>query len=222
MSTIKGLVIKDLLQLKKYKRSLIMYLVIFSFIAMNQESEIRYMLGTMITLFFGMFSIASFSYDEMSKADRYILTLPITRKDVVLSKYILVIGSTVIGSIIGVILSLVITLIINKQVTDIGELVIFALSGIFGIGLVESLQIPCIYKYGAEKGRLQIFIIIILIAFVIGAIVGIGERLGINLPLDNLSNIINNYLPIILIVATAIIYGISYTISYRIYSKKEM
>ena len=104
-----------------------MYLVIFSFMAMNQESEIRYMLGTMMTLFFGMFSIASFSYDEMSKADRYILTLPITKKEVVLSKYILVIGSTVIGSILGVILSFVITLMINKQVPNIGELIVFAI-----------------------------------------------------------------------------------------------
>ena len=54
----------------------------------------------MLTLGFGMFSMSSFNYDELNKADRYILTFSLTKKQVVVSKYILVIGSTVIVSIL--------------------------------------------------------------------------------------------------------------------------
>lgn len=224
MNIIKGLMIKDLLQLKSYKRTLIMYLIIFIFVSLSQKIEtgMNGMLVVMMTLGFGMFSIASFSYDEMAKADRYILTLPVTKKQVVLSKYIFVVIATIMGSVIGTILSFAITFIMSKQFPNIQELVTFALGGIFGIGLIECLQIPCIYKYGAEKGRMQIFMIMILLAFVIGGIVWIGEKMSINLSLDVLGNILNQYLPVILLIATAMIYMISYSISYRIYRKKEI
>lgn len=43
----------------------------------------------------------------------------------------------------------------------------------------------------------------------------------INLPINNILNIINNFLPIILIIATMAIYFISYNVSYRIYKDKE-
>lgn len=222
MNSIKGLIIKDLSQLKSYKRTLIIFIAIFVLTGIAQENTkgIGNMLVIMLTLGFGMFSIASFNYDEQAKADRYILTFPLTKKEIVISKYILVIGSTIIGAIVGTIISFAILFIINKEIPNIQELIAIALGGILGLGIVEGIQIPCIYKWGAEKGRIQLFIVVAAVTLFVTGIFYIGK--DIQLPMNSILNIINSLLPIILILATVIIYYISYRIAYKIYSKKEV
>ncbi len=224
MNIIKGLITKDLLQLKSYKRTLIIFIAIFILTGIAQENTkgIGSMIAIMLALGFGMFSIATFSYDEQAKADIYILTFPLTKKEIVLSKYVLVIVSTVIGAIIGTISSAVIVFAISKEIPNIQELISFILGGILGIGFIEAIQIPCIYKFGAEKGRIQIFIVIAIIAFLAGGIFFIIEKMNIDLQMNSILNIISHFLPIILILTTAIIYGISYKVAYKIYSKKEI
>ena len=123
MNVIKGLITKDILQLKSYKKTLIIFIMVFAFTSISVQDGVENMLVIMLTLGFGMFSMASFNYDEFNKADRYILTLPLTKKEVVLSKYILVICSTVMGSIIGIMLSYIVMFAMNKQVPNIEEII---------------------------------------------------------------------------------------------------
>ena len=222
MNIIKGLIIKDILQLKSYKKTLIIFIIIFTLTSISGESKTESILALMLTLGFGMFSMASFNYDEFNKADRYILTLPLTKKEVVLSKYIFVISSTIIGSIIGIILSYIVTFLINKQVPNIEELISVGLGGILGIGFIEGIQIPCVYKWGAEKGRIQMVIVTAIVAFLAGGILFIGKKLNINLPVTNILNTLNTFLPLIFIGLTIIIYYISYKVAYKIYANKEL
>ena len=221
MKTIKGLIIKDLLQLKTYKRTLIIFIIVFVATSIAQENT-RNMLVILMTLGLGMFSIATFSYDEMAKADKYILTLPLTRKEVVLSKYILVIIATIVGAIFGVLATIILSFVRQEELVNFQELIILAISGIFGIGMVEAIQIPCIYKYGAEKGRIQIFIFLAILAFVVGGIVFVGEKMNVNFLTNDRINVFMNFLPIILIIVTILIYFISYKVSYKIFCKKEI
>lgn len=218
MNVIKGLITKDILQLKTYKRTLIIFIMAFALTSISVQDGVGNMLVIMLTLGFGMFSMASFNYDEFNKADRYILTLPLTKKEVVLSKYILVICSTVIGSIIGIILSYIVTFVMNKQVPNIEEIISVGLGGIFWIGVIEAIQIPCVYKWGAEKGRIQMVIVTALL----GVILCIGAKVNIQLPANNILNILNTFLPLILVGLTMIIYYISYKVAYKIYDKKEI
>ena len=192
MSIINGLITKDLLQLKSYRKTLIVFILIFVFAGLAQETTkgVGVMITLMLTLGFGMFGMATFNYDEQSKADGYILTFPVTKKEILLSKYILIIGSTIIGAIVGV-------------------------------GLIEAIQIPCVYKWGAEKGRIQMFIVAAIIILLAGGVFAVAQNSIINLPTANILNIMNNFLPLVLILATIIIYYISYKVSYRIYKKKE-
>lgn len=222
MNVIKGLITKDILQLKTYKRTLIIFIVIFTLTSISGKGGIGNMLAIMLTLGFGMFSMASFNYDELNKADRYILTLPLTKKQVVLAKYILVICSTVIGSIIGITLGVILTFAINKQVPNIEELISVGLGSVLGIGLIEAIQIPCVYKWGAEKGRIQMVIVTALVALLAGGIIFIGEKADIQLPENYILNILNTFLPLIFIGLTIIIYYISYKVAYKIYDKKEI
>ncbi len=224
MSIIKGLITKDLLQLKSYRKTLLIFMIIFIFTSFAQSSidGIGNMLVIMTTLGFGMFSIATFNYDETAKADKYILTLPLTKKEVVLSKYILVIMSTIIGAILGTIISSVVISIVNKQLPDMMELLYLAIGGIFGIGIIESIQIPCIYKYGSEKGRMYLFIVSMVLVWGAIAIGILIKKFNIQIPENNILGLLEKYILIILPVVIAIMFYISYKISYKIYSKKEV
>ena len=221
MNVIKGLITKDILQLKSYKRTLVLYLIIFLSVSIVQENSnsIIGMALPMLTLVFGMMSIATFSYDEMAKSDNYLLTLPINKKDIVKAKYTLTVCATIIGAFAGLIVGVLIMVAFQRPIPDMGEMLLVALGSILGIGFVESVQIPSIYKCGVEKGRLQIFGITIIIAFVIGVIAYLGEK--INLNMIGLLDIISKFFPVFIILVTALMYYISYKISFKIYMKKK-
>lgn len=222
MNIIKGLIIKDILQLKNYRKTLVVFILIFMLVSISEIDGIGNMLALMLTLAFAMFSMASFNYDELNKTDRYILTLPITRRQVVLSKYIFVIYSTLIGSIIGTVIGFILTSLVNKQISNIGEIITIGLGGMMGIGLIEAIQIPCIYKWGAEKGRIQMVLITALVIALTGVIEFIVKKVNIQFPVNNFFDIFNKFLPVIFIVTTIIIYYISFKIAYKIYNKKEI
>lgn len=224
MSQIKGLIIKDLLQLKSYRKTLIIFVIVFTLTSIMQEdmNGIGNIITVMMILVFGMFSIATFSYDEIAKADKYILTLPLTKKDIVLSKYVLVIFSTIIGAIIGGVVSFLIAFILKKSVLNFMEVITLSLSGIFGIGFVESIQIPCIYKFGAERGRSQMFVVSAIVISLIFGGIHLIRMANIEVQSDMILNIISKFLPVFFIIITLIMYYISYKISYKIYDKKEI
>lgn len=223
MNIIKGLITKDLLQLKNYRKTLILFIFVFLCTGLIQENMngVIAMTSIMLTLGFGMFGVATFNYDEQAKTNGYILTFPLSKKEIVLSKYILIICATIIGAILGMILSIIINVVMSSQIPNIYELITTILAGILGIGIIEAIQIPCIYKWGAEKGRIQIFVVAALIVLLIGGFFFIGNEMNIKLPIENMLNIVINYLPVILILATIIIYYISYRISIKIYNNKE-
>ena len=82
----KGLIIKDILNLKNYMKQLILVLIFF--IAYGIFLKNGTFVGTMITLMLSMQVITTMSYDEYAKWDKYALTMNINRKDIVLSKYV--------------------------------------------------------------------------------------------------------------------------------------
>ncbi len=224
MNGIKGLIIKDFLQLKSYRKTIIIFMIIFILTSLTQDREkgTTNMLVILLTLGFGMFSVASFNYDEMTKADRYILTLPLSKKQVILAKYLLIIGATIIGSLLGMIITGMIEFIMTQTMPDISNLALTALGGILGIGMIEGIQIPFIYKLGAEKGRIYMFMATVAIALLFGGIAYLGERFGKDFLGFHIFNQIDKVLPLILMVLIVLTYTISYKISYHIYRKKEV
>lgn len=218
MKIISGLITKDLLELKSYKKTLIIYILIFVLTGIAQETTkgVGVMIAVMLTLGFGMFGMATFNYDEQSKTDRYILTFPLSKKEI-----LIIISSTIIGAIVGIIASFLIVFIIDKQIPSLYDYINIALGGILGVGLIEAIQIPCVYKWGAEKGRIQMFIVAAIIILLVGGIFFVGQKSNINFPVNNMLKIVLNFLPAILILATIIIYYVSYRVSYRIYKNKE-
>lgn len=219
MEKIKGLLIKDLLQLKSYKKNFILSIIIYSLLILfnAKDTDMIFIGSSMIMFLFSTYAMATFNYDEKSKSDRYILTLPITKKEVILSKYILAIISLLIGSVIGIFLSISLSYISIKKLPDLNILFSSVLGTLVALSFMQSVQIPCIYKYGAEKGRLQIYIIMMIIVLFIGA----GYMFIPQMDLSFLDKM-NILIPAIIVLIIIINYLVSYKVATKIYSKKEV
>lgn len=222
---IKGLLKKDLYNLASYKVSIII-IVLFCGIAIIGSRAVTFgpiIICTMV----GMIALSTFNYDEIAKSNKYILTLPTNRKEIVKAKFILAIGSAIIGGIIGIIITIIVANIMNyikpeNMINiDYKGLLVSTIGGMFGIALIQSIQIPSIYKWGAEKGRIQMFILVFGIVAIISGIIFFLIKMNININMGRLENILNNYGIPLLIAIIALMYLISYKISCRIYKKKE-
>ncbi len=226
MNVIKGLLKKDLLNLASYKQSLFIIIAFLAIFSAFNKGMLQFM-PIAISTAMGMIVLSTFNYDEIAKADNFILSFPTNRKGVVKEKYILVISSMILGGIIGIILTIAVNYIIRliipgfQVVIEYNSLVVTTLSGMFGIALVEAIQIPSIYKWGAEKGRVQMFILVFLIVAIVVGGVFLLSHLKLGVDLNTISTFLSNYGLIILMVTTILMLYISYKISCKIYCKKQ-
>ena len=171
---------------------------------------------------FGMIGIASFSYDEQAKADRYIQSFPVTKKEIVLSKYLLLTMLITLGAVIGITLGLLVS-VVTRQVLGLLETMLLMTISIFGVSLIEAIEIPCFYKFGLEKGRILFIVVIMLFSFGASVIItNIGDRISGNINFEGIINKMIYFVPLILVVATFVVLWISYKISYRIFDRKEV
>ena len=222
---IKGLIKKDLYNLASYKTSIII-MVLFCSIAIIGTKAITYA-PIIICTIIGMISLSTFNYDEISKSNKYILTLPTNKKEIVKAKYILSIASAIIGGVLGLILTIIIANIMNYIKPedminiDYKGLLISTVGGMFGIALIQSIQIPSIYKWGAEKGRIQMFILVFSIVVIISGIAFLLINMNININMGAIENLFNHYGIPLLIGIIVLMYDFSYKISCKIYNKKE-
>ena len=222
---IKGLLKKDLYNLSTYKASLII-VILFCGIAIIGTEAVTF--GPMIICsIIGMISLSTFSYDEISKSNKYILTLPTSRKEIVKEKFILAIGSTILGGILGLLLTIIVINVMNylrpENIINIDyeSLIITTIGGMWGTSLIQSIQIPSIYKWGAEKGRIQMFILLFVLIVIVLGIAFLLMKANFNINVEMIESFMNKYGLILLAFFMIIMYYISYKISYKIYKNKE-
>ena len=206
-----GLVKKDLLMIKGNIRQAILFLVVFLILAF-QENNIIVIVPVFVSM---MVFITTFSYDEYNKWDAYAIALPISRKNIVKSKYI----ASVILWLIALLVTVVITVIMGIIGQNINYFEMFGmiLGCVFSIVLLEAIMFPLIFKFGVEKGRIGLFVGVFAIAALLGFIFT-----GVDL--ENATGFIeffNKYYYILLPLAIIILLMGSYFVSKRIYLKKE-
>lgn len=221
----KGLIIKDLLNLSSYKTTIFLILI-FCSMGMIGTDAINFA-PTFITFMIGMMVLSTFNYDEASHAEKYILALPLTRKEIVMSKYVLAIVGNILGGIIGIILTIIIVNVMNVIRPDdlirldYQGLLVTVISGIFGVALIQAIQIPSVYRFGAEKGRIQMFLLIFLLILMIAGVGFLIAKIGFDINMEEINHFMNRFGIPFLILVSAVLYYISYKISYKILKKKE-
>ena len=207
-----GFIKKDLAMIKSNFKLLGFLVIIYIVMILLGYMDISFILPFMSV----MIIISTFSYDNYNKWDAYSISLPNGRKNNVKSKYITTILMLLLVSIIIVILSFIISYI-NTQTINYEQTLISTLGTIFGTLLVLTFMYPIIYKFGVEKARILIFIIVFGLAIIIGLI---SKYIDLSNILKSLL-FLENYLVIILIITSIIMVYISYKISEKIFMNKK-
>ena len=87
--------------------------------------------------------------------------------------------------------------------------------------LLQVFQIPIMYKFGAEKGKIIQMIMILAVMLGISGIT-VGLMKISNVSLEQLEIFLKNYGILLIGIVSVILYFISYQVSFAIYRKKEV
>lgn len=153
-----GLVLKDLINLKKQLKIFIFMLVFYFIFSMTTKNGS--MFGTMVTLLFAMQPITALAFDEKANWDKYALAMPVSRAEIVISKYVL----GILLSLFAALLNFIAQFLLGTEINVDNKTVFVTLS----VSIIFiSLLLPVIFKFGVEKGRLLMFIVLMLPTLII-------------------------------------------------------
>lgn len=205
----KGLLLKDLLTLKKQGKLmlvLVAFYAVYSYATKNTS-----MLGTMLAVICTMLPITTLSYDEYNKWDKYALSMPINRKTIVISKYLVGILLNVTATIIIAVINLILIPYIENA--DIVETLLILLGTCMATILILAILMPLIFRFGVEKARLMLMAIFaapLMITMLL-------KQMNIPAPDEGMLKMLAYASPVIVLCLLLI----SINISIGIYSKKE-
>lgn len=200
-----GLILKDIYNLKKHSKVYLILLVFYFFMGMANDNSA--MFGSMLSIVAAMLPITAMAYDEKNNWDRYALTMPLSRKDMVLSRYIL----GLIFALVAFIIAMASSLLLNKD--SLLENIAMNLGTLGFVMLLTAIIFPILFKFGVEKGRILMMIIFMAPT----GIILLLSNYGIQLPDEKTMKTFLYYSPI----AVIIIFILSLFISISIYNKKE-
>lgn len=207
-----GLIKKDLLMIRSNFKLLAILFFVYGVMAFQGEMDLSFLLPFMSV----MIMISTFSYDNYNQWDAYAITLPDGRKNSVRAKYLatilLIIVTTMIITALAIIIAYARTKVINFE-----NIFSTLLGAIFATTLLLSFMYPVIYKFGVEKARIGLFVVVFGIAIISGIIVKLFDFESLFQALDML----NNYWLIIIPIVTILMVYLSCKISEGIYRKKE-
>lgn len=161
----------------------------------------------MSTMLVSMMPITGMVYElEESRMMKIITTMAVEKKDIVKSKYII----TNIFSLGALVVNFVFLLISTKNLF----MSIFASLAVFFLGvIVIEIMIPLIFKYGVEKGRTLLLVIILILSSIVTAI--LQKSTGLN---EDIIVLTVTGVPIIYIIMNFV----SYFISVKIFENSEL
>ena len=212
-----GLFEKDLRLLCQNRQALILFLMMAGFLGLTQNGT--FVLGY-LSFMFSILLTSTISYDEMDQGFEFLMTLPVTPKTYVQEKY----GFCTVGVIFSVVLSGIIYLAakgIHGEQILLGEELLTVLIFVPIVWCVMAIMLPIQLKFGAEKGRIAIFMVYGGSAFLLYFVLKcIGEG-----SVKLMANYLNQLKPEVLLLGGFLLSGlvlmISYGISRRIMEKKE-
>lgn len=204
-----GLLLKDLMNLKGQAK--VMLLLLGFYMVMAFVSREQSYFGGVVTILCALIPVTALSYDERAKWDRIALTMPISRRDMVLSKYILG-GIFAVGALV-----LNISFQLFMHIQTIADILMTSLL-MCGVGvLFLSILLPILFKLGVEKGR----IIMMMVLFIPTGLVMLLSQSGLPAPDPEILTIMEKWAPMAMVMGLSVITALSIGLSLRIYQKKE-
>lgn len=213
-----GLIKYDLMQIASgVKGGFVLVYLIFVAV-LSVVGEMGGMFSYIIVFLGVMFGIAAFNYEESYHWDRYTAALPVSVRQIVLARYIMVGICLLAGLAAGVLLSGISFAAGNLHMA-LGEwMVAMAQTAIVAVLYVE-IMIPVMYRFGAERGRIAMLILFFVLWAAAYGIISLVEAASAE-QLAILSISLSGMTLIGAVVVLALL-PVSIGISARIRSKKE-
>jgi ABC-2 type transport system permease protein len=215
----KGLIMKDFINLKKNLKIFGVLTVLYAFMSFAMEDSSFF--SSIFTMLFAILTLSLYSYDDLAKWDSYALTMPISKDNVVQGKYLMMLLLTFIGTAFSSIFSIIFNLAIYKE--GAFQNIQGCAAGAIIVIFFYSIIIPFITKLGVEKARM-VFFAVYFIPFLITIMTKKMMEAGELTVPENLLILIDNVIKYRYFILPAVVLaalGLSYMISIRIYRKKE-
>ena len=203
-----GLILKDLLYLKRTGKVLIAMLIFYVILMANSK---RAFSDTLLSSFVVMLTMIlcsnAFGYDEVAKWKLYELSFPVSKKQIVLARYLLALSFATVLTL----LSFLLEWMIFRGVTA-DSLAVLSVS--WGISLfLCSILFPLFYRYGMQKARLILLLLLLIPSL------GIALFQAISIPALSESSVL--LLIQLFPVFAALVFFVSFLISCRVYASKD-
>lgn len=206
----KGLFVKDLLVLRRYIRTMAVFVLVYILVFTLIDSAD--VISGMVPLVLAMMSMAAFSYDELAKWDRFALTMPVSRRQVVGARYLVSLCFTLLGSAVTLVFSLGLGYL--RKTGDPAEQLLTAYV-VFAAALgFLSLVLPLLYRFGPERGRL-----FMIAAFLLPTLLLLLFRDSLA-ALFSSQEVLEQAL-LVSLPAALLLLGLSFLVSCRVYQAKE-
>lgn len=207
-----GLMLKDLLNLRKYLISLLS--VVGAMLVMGLflgDGSFVAGVGAMLS---ALVTIVGFSYDENSHWDAYGMTLPVTRRQYIAAKYLLALLFFALSTLVGMGMTGAVQLAAGQLSWP--DILGAGLGSLLVGPLAFSILSPCICRFGVERSRLVLMAVFLLPT---GLIMLWAQKGGKVPPIPPA---LRQALPWLAALALLALFAGSYLLSCRIYQKKDL
>lgn len=208
-----GLLLKDFYIMRQYGRTMLAMLVLFAFISAGMDNPATFFVGFIVFMSM-MMTVTTFSYDAQAKWDRYALSMPITRKEIVAEKYLFSVILCLGGAIVSFLISLVILKFSPAEDFGMKEHFYVTVAMLCFALFFSSILLPLIYKFDVEKSRI---LLVAIFAVPTGAVIALS-KMGVTMPAESTVLSVIKLLPALII----LVYILSFYFSVRIFSAKEI
>ena len=201
----KGLLIKDFYTLAKQVWFFLIFIVVFA--CMPGFSFL-----TFAIVYATMLPMTSIAYDERSKWDKLAAMMPYSKKDLVLSKYLLGLFIILATAVFSCFAQAVIGIFTHTALNGafFSQLVLIICFAV----IIESIELPVLIALGVEKGRL------LMIVFMVAAGVG-GASLVDNVVKYSFADLNLAVVIPLVALAAALAFTISVIISIALHKNKK-
>lgn len=208
----RGLLQKDFYLTRSLGKGYLLILAIFALLAVFGVYTPTF-LTPYLTLMCVMCPINLFSYDELSRWDKYAAALPAGRQGVVMARYLFTLLLTLAALVLVTVIEVVTFYLgVSEESTLIDTMLSGAIPVTTGV-LINALLLPLLFKFGTQKARIYLMV---LVGLGMGAVFGLmaifGEPNGLTVPL------------LLLLLSLVCVLSLipSYFVSLRIYQKKDL
>lgn len=209
---------KDLRLILTRKSTLFIFLIIGVGFTWSFSSSYS---GAYLTMLGTMLALSTISFDDSDNCMAFLFTLPCTRKQYVLEKYIFVYGVSMLAGLIGLVI-IIISSIAKGSVMDEAMLIETLVSEIPILVITGGLMIPLQLKFGPEKSRI-VLMLVIGVVLIAGYI--ISKSAYVSTMIEQVRKLLDGNVPIqllaLLIATLVIITVISVLATSKIMNVKE-